>query len=456
MSADEAPRDLPRQLTLLDSTMINVGSMIGSGIFIVPATIAMHLQSTVPVILVWIIGGVVSLFGALCMAELGAMMPKAGGQYVYLKNVYGPVWGFLYGWSCFTVIMTASIAAVAVAFATYVGYFIPMDSTAIKSVAIASIVVLTAINCFGTKLGALLQNGMTFVKIAALGTLGTLGFLLSGAPASNFEPLFPAAGLMSMVGPFGLAMMAVLWAYDGWIEITFVAGEVKRPERNIHRSLFLSTMIVVGMYLIGNIGLLYVLSPGGMAQSPLVASDAAAVALGSTGAAFVALAVVVSTLGANNGFVFTAARIYYAMAREGLLFSFLTRIHPRWETPVASLLLQCAWACILIVTGTFDQLITYVVFASWVFYAMSCYAVIILRKRNPQRARPYRTWGYPFTPVLFIVFAAGLVVNTVIESPRDAAIGAGLIVAGLPVYYYWAKKGVREGTTTALDRRGSQ
>ena len=219
--------ELPRKLSLLDSTMINIGSMIGSGIFIVPATIALYLQSSSLIIIAWIIGGIISLFGALSVAELGAMMPRAGGQYVYLKEAYTPLWGFLYGWAAFLVINTASIAAVAVTFATYLGYFFPLSSVAIKTIAVASILFLTTINCFGIKLGAVVQNSFTLLKMAALLALVGLSYLLSGGSISNFSPVFPSLPLTTLTGPFILAMVAVLWSYDGWIEITYVAGEVK-------------------------------------------------------------------------------------------------------------------------------------------------------------------------------------------------------------------------------------
>ncbi len=439
-SVESTPTELPRQLTLLDSTMINVGSMIGSGIFIVPSVIALYLHSTSLVALVWVAGGIVSLFGALSVAELGAMMPKAGGQYVYLREAYGPLWGFLYGWASFAVIMTASISAVAVGFATYLGYFVPLDAIGIKTVAIASIGFLTAINCFGTKLGALVQNGFTFLKVAAFCILVLLAFVLSGGSTANFQPMFPSTSLPNLIGPLGLAMIAVLWSYDGWIEITYIAGEVKDPDRTIPRALIVSTLLIIVIYLLVNLVFVYLLSFKNMSHSPLVASDAATVLLGSTGATLITLAVMVSTFGANNGFVFTGARIYYAMAKEGMFFKQLATIHPRFQTPVASLVSQGAWSCLLVLTGTFEQLFTYVVFASWIFYAMSCGAVIILRRRSPARHRPYRTWGYPHTPVLFILFAIGLVIATIMESPRDAAIGAGLIAAGIPAYYYWSRQ----------------
>lgn len=440
MSETRQAPELRRELTLLDSTMINVGSMVASAIFIVPTSIAAQIESSLVVVLVWVVGGIISLFGALAIAELGTLMPRAGGQYVFLREAFSPLWGFLYGWTAFVVIISGSISAIAVAFATYLGYFFPMDSVAIKTVAIASILFLTVINCFGVKLGALVQNGFTFVKIAALGALILLSVLLSGGSAANFSPLLPSVAASSLLGPILIAMIAVLWAYDGWIEITFIAGEVIQPEKNIHRSLILSTAIVVALYVAINLGYIYVLGLEKISRSQLVASDAATVLMGPTGAAFAAAAVVISTFGANNGFVITGARIYYAMAKQQLFFRSFAGVHARYSTPVPSLIGQGIWASTLVLTGTYEQLFTYVVFASWVFYAMACAAVFILRKRWPERDRPYRTWGFPYTPIVFILFASVLVVSSIWQNPRDSLIGVGMIVSGIPMYLLWSGK----------------
>ena len=431
--------ELVRELTLLDSTMINIGSMIGSGIFIVPAAIALSLPSSSMMTAVWIAGGVISLFGALSVAELGAMMPRAGGMYVYLREAYSPLWGFLYGWAAFFLINTGSIAAVAVTFAAYLGYFFPLGSIEVKIVAVASVVLLTVANCFGIKAGAIIQNGFTIVKIAALALLGVLCFALSGGSVNNLSPVLPQMGVSGMLGPLGLALVAVLWSYDGWIEITYVAGEVKDPQRVLPRALLLSTAAVIVLYALVNLGYLFVLSPGGMARSSLVASDAAVAVLGPAGAAAIAVVVIVSTFGTNNGFIIAAPRIQYAMAKEGLFFGWFARIHPRFHTPIPALLVQGALGAVLIVSGTFEQLTTYVVFASFLFYAMSAGAVMILRRRSPGALRPYRTWGYPATPVIFIGFSAFLVVAAVIENPAGSAIGAGIIALGIPAYFIWRK-----------------
>ena len=433
--------DLRRQLTLLDAVMINVGTMIASAIFIVPAIVAGQLQASSLIIGVWVAGGVVSLLGALCMAELGAAYPDAGGMFVYLRHAYGPLWGYLYGWAAALVVNPASIAAIAVGFARYVGFFVPLSALGIQLVAVASILALTALNAIGVKPGVITQNVLTALKIGALMAVVALGLLVPGGAVSNFEPVLPHRAGVGLAGPLGLAMVAILWAYDGWVEITYVGSEVKDPGRIMPRSIIWSTGLVMVLYTLVNVVYLYLLAPARMAESPLVASDALATVLGPIGGALIAGAILISTLGANNGMVFTSARIPYAMARDGLFFPWAGRVHSRFGTPLAALLAQGVWSAVLALTGTYEQLITYVVFASWIFYAMSCGAVIRLRQRVPGAARPYRVWGYPATPVIFIAFAAWLVGMTIAETPVESLVGAGIVLAGVPAYWYWARKG---------------
>src|SRR5438094_2538199 len=279
--------DLKRELGLFDAVMINAGSMIASAIFIVPATVAAAVHGTALMTLVWMVGGIVSLLGALSVAELAAAYPEAGGQYAYLREAYGTVWAFLYGWANFSVINTASIAAIAVGFARYIGFFTPLTETAVRVVAIASIVALTLLKCRGVRLGATTQNVLTLVKIGALVTLITTSFILPGGSPSHWQPLWPSEGVGQLIGPFGVAMVGVLWAYDGWIETTYVGSEIVNPGRNLPRSIILSTLIVIALYVLVSVAYAYVLSPDGMAASKLVASDAARVTMGPIGATFV-------------------------------------------------------------------------------------------------------------------------------------------------------------------------
>jgi len=432
---------LKRVLSLLDATMINAGGIIGSGIFMVPATVAMFTGSASLFFMVWIAGGIVSLFGALSVAELGAAMPRAGGQYVYLSEAYGPVWGYLYGWSAVAVINTASIAAVGVAFSEYLRFFFPITDVSIKGIAVATIVLLTIINILDVKSGARFQNVFTISKLGAIFGIIILGLVMEGGSNQNLSPFFSDQSFTELVGPLGLAMVSVLWTFDGWIFITYVAGEVKNPGRNIPLSLIFCMLIVVTIYLLLNYVLIYTLGFTGMNGSDLVVSDAASVFLGNKGAAIVTLIILISLIGANNGFVLTSARINYAMAKDKLFFYQASQIHPRFKSPSNALIIQCVWASLLTFTGTFNQLITYIIFASWIFYGMSAGAVIILRNKKPDMERPYKTPLYPWIPIIFILFAIFLTINTIIEAPRDAAIGAGIILAGLPMYYYWKNNG---------------
>ena len=435
MSNSPEPPKLARVFTLLDATMINAGGIIGSGIFMVPATIALLTGSTSLILAVWVFGGLISLFGALSIAELGAAMPRAGGQFVYLNEAYGPVWGYLYGWSCVAVINTASIAAVGVAFSEYLGFFFPLSTMGIKSVAILSVILLTIINILDVKSGARAQNIFTLLKIGAILGIISLGLVMDGGSAENIQPFYPDRPLPALVGPLGLAMVSVLWTYDGWIFITYVAGEVKNPGRNIPLSLVFCMLIVISIYLLINFVFTYTLGIGAMGTSTLVASDSASIFLGEKGAALVSIIILISLLGANNGFILTSARINYAMARDKLFFQQAAKVHPKFKSPANALVIQALWASVLTFSGTYNQLITYIIFASWIFYAMSCAAVIILRKKRPEMKRPYKTPGYPYIPIIFILFAVFLTFNTILEAPRDAAVGAGIILAGLPFYF---------------------
>jgi len=439
MTLASQTQKLDRVLSLLDATMINAGGIIGSGIFMVPATVALLTGSSSLMFIVWILGGIVSLFGALSVAELGAAMPQAGGQYVYLNKAYGPIWGYLYGWSAVAVINTASIAAVGVAFAEYLGFFFPVSALSIKGIAVFSIMLLTILNIVDVKSGARAQNVFTFLKIGAILGIIALGMFMEGGSSTNIRPFFSSQSLPSLVGPLGLAMIAVLWTFDGWIFVTYVAGEVKNPGRNIPLSLIFCMIIVTSVYLLINFVFTYTLGIETMSTSSLVASDSASVFLGEKGTALVTIIILISLMGANNGFVLTSARINYAMAKDKLFFSLAAKVHPKFKSPANALMIQCVWACLLTFTGTFNQLITYIIFASWIFYGMSAGAVIILRRKLPELERPYKTPLYPWIPIIFILFAVFLTINTVMEAPRDAAIGAGIILLGLPFYYYWNK-----------------
>tara|TARA_Y100000590_G_scaffold415658_1_gene513657 strand:- start:10168 stop:11466 length:1299 start_codon:yes stop_codon:yes gene_type:complete len=429
--------ELKRALGLTDTTMVSIGAILGSGIFLVPATIAATIASPFLILALWIVGGIISVFGALSVAELSAAMPRSGGQYVYLTRAYGPIWGFLYGWSSFSVINTAAIAAVSVAFSEYFSYFLPLNKGGIQLVALISIVILTAINVAGIKAGVWTQNLLTSTKIALFGGVVMLGLLLPGGDPKN---LFHASSEPWSFGSAGIALIAILWTYDAWIEVSYIGGEIKNPGKIIPRASLLSVIIITVIYVVANSVFISALSIEKMAMSTLVASDAAEVFLGPAGATIIALAMILCTLGANNANILTSARITFAMGKQGLFFKKAASVSQQTETPATALILQGVWASVLTFTGSFNQLITYMIFASWIFYGMSAGAVFILRKREPEMDRPYKVWGYPWVPGIFILFALWLTLNTILEAPRDSAIGAGLILTGLPFYFYWSSR----------------
>lgn len=441
MEAGKPATDLKRQLSLFDATVVNVGTVLASGIFLVPATIALQVPASGPNLAVWLVGGVLAMFGAFTLAELSASMPHTGGLFVFLEKAFSPLWGFLYGWALFLVIQTGTIAALGVAFAAYLGHFVPLNDLGIKLVAVASIVALTALNCRGVKLGVWTLNLLTVAKVAII--VVVLGWALKPGTmeAVNFAPLWPTEWDFQATKMWGLALIAVLWAYDGWVDVTLVAGEVKDPEKNLHLSLVFSMVIIIAIYLLLNVAYIAVLSVAGMAGQPLVAADFATRVMGTVGAGFIAFLVMISSLGANNGFVFTGPRVYYAMAREGLFFQGVGRLHPVYKTPFYSLVLQGAWAVVLVfLMGTYEELFTSVVFASWVFYAMAAAGVIVLRRKQPQWKRPYLCWGYPWVPVVFVIAAIALIANTFATDLRSSLIGTVLMLTGLPAYWFWNRR----------------
>lgn len=433
---------LRRQLSLLDSVMINAGVMIGSAIFLVPATIARQVETPWLMFAVWLVAGMLSLCGALAFAELSAMMPTSGGAFVYLTEAYHPFWGYLYGWTVFAVIQTASIAAVAVALATYIGYFVALAPWMIKLISILIILFLSWFNGLGLKQGARMQNLSTGLKVGLLLAIIVACMMGRREGLADFSAWWPNVPETDLLSQFGLAVMAALWAYDGWISITYVGGEVRQPDRFLPRSITLSVLVVIVLYGLVNLAYSISLPMASMAQSERVAAAAVQQAVGPWGGALVSLAVIVSCWATVNGMILSGARVYYAMAVEGVFFKRLTSLHPTRHTPVASLYLQGIWASLIALTGSYDQLFTYVIFDSWFFYAMGGAAVLVLRRKQPDRARAYRTWGYPYVPILFVGLSLVLLINTVLSNPRDASIGIGIALLGVPGYIAWSKRSV--------------
>ncbi len=445
--------NLEERLSLSTAIAVVVGTIIGSGIFLVPQKIALTLGDAGWIIAVWIFGGLLSLAGALTSAEIAGMIPAAGGQYVYFREIYNDFTAFLYGWTTFIVYQTGSIAAIAVAFAKYLGFFFPqlgnwslnlgifvMPEVGIKLAAIAAILFVTAVNYFGVQLGGLLQQLFTFLKVLAIAGIVFACFFFGSPAAQLYTPFFGSFHGTSLLTAFGIALVSVLWAYDGWNSVTYLAGEVKNARRNIPIALVTGTAAVIVIYVLANLAYMYVLPISQIAKSNLVASDAISLFFGKNGAALIAIAVMISSFGTVNATTMTTARVYFAMAKDKLFLHQVGNVHPKYRTPHVSLIVQGFWASLLTLTGTYDQLFTYVIFASWLFYALGTFGIFILRKKRPDAPRPYKTTGYPFVPLIFVIVSIWFVYNTVVTDPRDSLIGLGLVLLGVPAYLYWKRK----------------
>ena len=432
---------LRKELTTFDLTMIAIGSTIGSGIFLTPSTIASALPSPAWIYGVWVAGGIMALCGALTFAELGGMLPGAGGIYVFLSEAYGGLAGFLYGWAYFLVVNTGGIAALSIAFATYFGVFIPLPPAGITLVAVAGILVVTGINVVGVKAGGFFSDLFTILKLVAIAGLIVVGFGWGSTSATDFgAPLQLPAG--SLGSALAIAMVGVLWSIGGWQHATFAAAEAKDPTRSIPRAMIIGAIVVTVAYLLIMTAYFLLLSPAEMGSSARLASDAVGRVFGPAGAGAVAVAIFISTFGTTGIYTLTAPRIYYAMAADGVFFPGIARLHPRFGTPHRAIVIQSVWAILLVCYwGTFENLISYVVFTDWIFFGFAAATLFLFRKRRPDAARPYRTLGYPITPLIFIAFSGWFVVNTLFERPAQAWAGLLFLALGIPVYLFWKKRG---------------
>ncbi|PYT27156.1 MAG: amino acid transporter [Acidobacteria bacterium] len=427
--------ELPRKLGLVDATAILIGTVIGSAIFLVPNAVARSLPSAGLILLVWSLTGVLTFFGALAYAELGAMIPATGGQYVYLREAYGPLVGFLSGWASFLVMQSGGIATLAAGFSIYLSYFIPLSPVAGKMASVLLIAVLTAVNYRGVRLGAGVQRVFTFLKLAGLTVIVVSAFL-----GPRHVETAAAAGLSGFSwSQFGVAMIACLWAYEGWNCVSFVAGEVKRPERNLLLALSLGTAALIAIYLSANVAYMRVLSVPTLATTDRVAARVAEVTMGSIGGTLVSLTILLSIIGASNGAILTFARAYFAQARDGLFFRAVGNVHPRFETPHVAIVVQGVWAAVLAISGSYERLFSYVVFAAWIFSGLAVLGVVVLRRKAPEMPRPYMMWGYPVTPIAFAAVAFWFVINTIITTPVSSLVGLAIVAAGVPVYYIWRR-----------------
>jgi APA family basic amino acid/polyamine antiporter len=440
MSATSPPR-LVRSLGLTEGIAIQMGMIIGSGIFLVPSTIAGHLVSLGPILLVWLLGGLLVLFGALTLAELSSVLPETGGPYVYLEHSFGRLWAFLYSWNHFFINTAGSVAALAVAFATYLGFWMPSIAPwQTRLIAMACIAVVTAINVRGVRLGGWVMDVFTAAKLLALAGLILAAFFGGKGSAANLLPLWPEHWSHSLTAGLGLSLISVLWAYDGWTTVTLTAGEMKSPQRNVPLSLVVGTVAVIFIYLAANLAYAYVLPRSVMAASPRVAADAAGIVFGRSGAVFVIVGILCSTFGTMHGCLLGGPRCMYAAAASGAVSPAFGRVHPRYHTPAFAIVTLGVWGALLTLSGTYEEITAYVVFGSWAFYGLTALAVIVLRRKLPDAPRPYRAWGYPYATLAFVAVTSWFLWNTLVHDARNAAIGIALLLVSLPCYYYWSRK----------------
>lgn len=443
-------KELVRGLTLVDAASIVVGSIIGTGVFLKTATMSSLVGSPGMVIIIWVVAGLLSLAGALAYAELGSLMPNAGGEYIYLKEGYGDIWAFLYGWMRFWIGSPGSIAAYAVGAMTFMSGAVDLSIVGGRaSASVIVIIIFSSLNCLSVAFGGRLQAIMTGVKLLVIIGLSTGIFFFShGGSFSHVSESAPGFSGFAGWSAFGAATLAALWAYDGWNNLPMVAGEIKNPQKNIPISLGLGMLVILAIYSVANLAYFYALpfteiltsNSDAFPDAYPVATKAAMTFLGTSGVTILSAAFVFSALGAMNGTILTGARVPYAMAKDGLFFKQLANVNDVTLVPVVSIIIQGIVSMLLALSGTFDQLTNYVVFSSWIFYAMVTGVVFVLRKRNPEAHRPYKTFGYPVVPVVFIVLAILLLINTVWTSPKESLIGLAFILSGIPVFYLFKRK----------------
>jgi APA family basic amino acid/polyamine antiporter len=436
---------LQRSLGLRELILIVIGTVIGSGIFIVPGAVLRQTGYAVgPALAVWLVGGVLSLLGALTYGELGAMVPESGGLYVYLRDTFGRLPAFLYGWAMFFAISAGSVATLAVAAGGYLQQIVPLTPALQKAVAVAMIAIVCVVNVRGTRQGAQVQNWATGIKVGAILLMAVVLIGWGSGMRVADRAILPQAVDVSLLSGMGLAMIGVLWAYEGWQYVTFSAGEALDPQRTFPRGIVLGTTALIAVYLVANVAYLAALGPQAAGHSDAVAAEAVRAVVGPRAGKLIALAIVISMFGAANGLTLTAPRVYYAMARDGLFFRRLAEVHPRFGTPAIAVIASSIWAALLALSGTFEQLFTYVVFAGWIFYALGAVSLLVYRRRQPDRPRPFRVPGYPWTPILFVLSAAAIVLNTMVARPRQALLGLGIVLLGAPAYYVWKGRAARD------------
>lgn len=444
-----AQRTLPRVLGLLDAVTVVIGSIIGSGIFLKVGNVAGALHYFGPIISVWVAVGLVTLCGSLALAELAAMLPRAGGPYVYIREAYGPLPAFLWGWTEFWVVRTGSVGALSCATVIYFNELVPMHRFAQATLAVVIVLGLSGVNMFSTRWGATVQNITSFVKIAFLAGIIVLPFVLADVARPAAEPMWPETASFNLWRGVGVAMIAVLWPYDGWINIAPVAEEIREPQRNVPLALIVGMSLVICVYVGANVGYHMMLSTSEIEQTSRVAADFFRKLFGEVGAQVAAAGVMCSTFGAVNSNMLTGPRIYFAVARDGLLPSAICRVHSQYQTPACAIGIQAVWTTLLIVIfyawkpdpkAAFDGLTDSVILGGLIFYSMSVAAVYVLRHKRPELPRPYRTWGYPVTPALLLATYALALVTMLIEHGTESASVVGLIAAGAVFYFFSSRR----------------
>ncbi len=453
---EAASPSLVRGLGLLDSVLLLVSGIIGSSIFLTAKDIAGPLPQPMLFLLVWVIGGVISLFGCVAFAELGSMFPESGGQYVYLREAYGDLVAFLYGWMLFAVANGGTIAALSVASAAYTGQVFPIVSQEHVVIALAGITItrahvfglfliaiLTYVNVVGLRWGTLLQNLSTWTKFAAMAAFVFLGFAIGKGDWSHFHShgVSLTIGLhpTQLISAMGIALIAVFWAYDGWVYITWVAGEVKEPRRNVPLAMVLGVLVVGAIYMAMNVTYLYALPLGEIAQHETIAHAAAAALFSPHAAMWLSLMIAVSCFSAAATCTLSGARVYLAMAQDGVFFKRMAVIHPKWRTPAFSLIGQGIWAALLTVSGRYDQLYTYVIYGMVLSYTLTVIGMFLLRWKRPDIPRPYRCTGYPWLPAIYVLVGTAWTLNTIITRPAEAFWGTAIVLVGIPGYLYWKR-----------------
>ena len=428
-----------RRLTLFDATMIVISGIIGSGIFINPYVVAQAVKTPFLILGVWIAGGVIALFGAFVFAELSTVVPKVGGQYAFFREAFHPMVAFLHGWSLLLIVQSAATAAVAVALGKYAGRLIDLSDKEAKAVAVAMMLGLAGFHALGIKPGAVLINVITFTKTLALGVLTVGAFFVARESGLVLDPATPP-GLsgLPLLSAFFAGLVPAMFAYGGWQNLNFVAEEVKEPERNLPRAILIGVACVITVYVGVNVAYVHVLGAPGLAATQTPAADLAERLAGEWGAKAVSLLIVVSTFGFLNLALLSAPRVYYAMAADGLFFKSLARLSPRFHAPTAAILLQGVLAAAFALLNTYDRLLSYAVFADWVFFALAGVALIVFRRKRPEAPRPYPTPAYPVVPLLFILAGAGIVLNLFVADPSNAFAAAGVLALGIPVYLFWS------------------